>query len=166
MKFKYLASSAETTLPFLSKRGFWAVSIVRPRLSVVLPAGRYLSASEPFVETVIVLVPSTARAALAFLASAASWSLMRFSSATLASAFAFASDFSFASARAFASAFSFASARAFASDLAFASAASDLAFARAFSLASAASAFASARALLWNPQELWPREDLWHPQEL
>jgi hypothetical protein len=34
---------------------------------------------------------STARAALAFLASAASWSLMRFSSATLASAFAFAS---------------------------------------------------------------------------
>jgi hypothetical protein len=50
---------------------------------------------------------STARAALAFLASAASWSLMRFSSATLASAFAFASDLAFASA---ASAFSFASA--------------------------------------------------------
>jgi hypothetical protein len=55
---------------------------------------------------------STARAALAFLASAASWSLMRFSSATLASAFAFASAFSFASD------FSFASARAFALSLA------------------------------------------------
>jgi hypothetical protein len=73
------------------------------------------------VHWVIVLVPSTASAALAFLASAASWSLMRFSSATLASAFAFASAHSFASAAsAFsfasaASAFSFASARAFAS---------------------------------------------------
>jgi hypothetical protein len=44
----------------------------------VLPAGRYLPL--PFAGAF-----STARAALAFLASAASWSLMRFSSATLAS---------------------------------------------------------------------------------